>query len=40
MQEVLQVDGLMSSHPVYQPVAHPDQISEVFDRIAYDKVHT
>ena len=38
MQDVLQIDGLMSSHPVYQPVNHPDQISQVFDTIAYSKV--
>lgn len=28
----------MSSHPVYVPVNHPDEINEIFDRISYAKV--
>ncbi|CAH0778351.1 unnamed protein product [Bemisia tabaci] len=34
---VLTLDSLQSSHPVYTPVSHPDEISEIFDRISYGK---
>ncbi|XP_053387121.1 aminopeptidase N-like [Mercenaria mercenaria] len=37
VQGVFNIDGLISSHPVYVPVAHPDEISEIFDRISYAK---
>ena len=35
---VMQLDGKMSSHPIIQPVLHPDQITEIFDTISYNKV--
>jgi len=38
LQDVFNFDGLISSHPVYVPVAHPDEINEIFDRISYAKV--
>lgn len=31
------VDGFTTSHPVNQPVHHPDEISQIFDRISYNK---
>ena len=31
-------DALVTSHPVYVPVNHPDEINEIFDRISYVKV--
>ena len=31
-------DGLASSHPVFVPVSHPDEINEIFDLISYRKV--
>ncbi|XP_052694307.1 aminopeptidase Ey-like isoform X2 [Crassostrea angulata] len=37
IQDVFNFDGLVTSHPVYVPVYHPDQISEIFDRISYGK---
>ncbi|XP_060566248.1 aminopeptidase N-like [Ruditapes philippinarum] len=37
LQDVFNFDGLISSHPVYVPVAHPDEINEIFDRISYAK---
>jgi len=38
LQSVFDIDGLISSHPVYVPVSHPDEINEIFDRISYAKV--
>lgn len=35
---VLVLDGKHSSHPIVQPVSHPDQITEIFDSISYNKV--
>ncbi|KAH3860106.1 aminopeptidase N-like [Dreissena polymorpha] len=37
LQDVFNFDGLISSHPVYVPVAHPDEINEIFDKISYAK---
>ncbi|XP_052787465.1 aminopeptidase N-like isoform X1 [Mya arenaria] len=37
LQDVFDFDGLISSHPVYVPVSHPDEINEIFDRISYAK---
>ncbi|XP_048749587.1 aminopeptidase N-like isoform X4 [Ostrea edulis] len=37
IQDVFNFDGLVTSHPVYVPVSHPDQINEIFDRISYGK---
>ena len=31
-------DGLETSHPIYVPVYHPDEINEIFDKISYSKV--
>jgi aminopeptidase N len=36
----LKLDGLDSSHPIIQPVNHPDQINEIFDPVSYKKVGT
>ena len=38
LQYVMKEDALLSSHPVYQPVNHPDDINQIFDGITYDKV--
>ncbi len=35
---VLKLDAELSSHPVLQEVSNPDQITEIFDTISYDKV--
>ncbi|ESP00388.1 hypothetical protein LOTGIDRAFT_238559 [Lottia gigantea] len=37
LQDVFDFDGLTTSHPVYVPVGHPDEINEIFDRISYAK---
>ncbi|XP_050685905.1 aminopeptidase N-like isoform X1 [Eriocheir sinensis] len=37
MQDVMVADGLPSTHPVSQPVEHPDEIGQIFDAISYDK---
>ena len=37
VQDVFNMDGLVTSHPVYVPVSHPNQINELFDRISYAK---
>lgn len=34
---VFEFDALKSSHPVSVPIANPNQISSIFDRISYDK---
>ena len=36
-QNVFKIDGLKSSHPISIPVKHPDEISEIFDKISYSK---
>lgn len=36
-QDVMKIDALESSHPISIPVKHPDEISEIFDRISYAK---
>ncbi len=33
----LQLDSLQNTHPIEVEVHHPDQISEIFDAISYDK---
>lgn len=38
VQSVLEDDAALSSHPIIQPVNHPDQITEIFDIISYSKV--
>jgi glutamyl aminopeptidase len=38
LQPVMALDAQLSSHPIIQPVAHPDQITELFDTITYSKV--
>ncbi|XP_050540509.1 aminopeptidase N-like [Daktulosphaira vitifoliae] len=35
--EVLDRDSLNSSHPVSVPIGHPDEISQIFDAISYQK---
>ena len=34
----ISLDALASSHPISQPVDHPNQIKEIFDSITYNKV--
>lgn len=38
LQVAFEFDGLVSSHPIYVPVANPDEINEIFDKISYSKV--
>ena len=38
LQRAFTFDGLISSHPLYVPVGHPDEINEIFDTISYSKV--
>lgn len=38
LQSVQSLDNKLSSHAIVQDVSHPDQITEIFDRISYDKV--
>lgn len=33
----LRLDARLSSHPIVQPVSHPNQITELFDTISYNK---
>lgn len=33
----MELDALESSHPISVPVNHPNEISEIFDRISYEK---
>lgn len=35
---VLDLDSKLSSHPIVVPVNHPDEITEIFDAISYNKV--
>ena len=37
VQPALGYDALTSSHPISIPVNHPNEISEIFDRISYGK---
>ncbi|CAL8109596.1 unnamed protein product [Orchesella dallaii] len=37
VHNVFKLDALESSHPISVPVNHPDEISEIFDRISYGK---
>lgn len=37
VQSVMAVDGYTNSHPINQPVHHPDEINQIFDRISYNK---
>ncbi|KAK3860173.1 hypothetical protein Pcinc_033761 [Petrolisthes cinctipes] len=37
VQVVFGLDSLESSHPISIPVGHPDEISQIFDRISYAK---
>ncbi|KAG7172389.1 Aminopeptidase N-like 4, partial [Homarus americanus] len=37
MHIVFSLDSLESSHPISIPVGHPDEISQIFDRISYAK---
>ncbi|XP_070544137.1 glutamyl aminopeptidase-like [Ptychodera flava] len=33
----MNVDQIVNSHPIVQPLEHPDQINEIFDTITYSK---
>lgn len=35
---VMKVDATLSSHPIISQVDNPDQITEIFDGISYNKV--
>ncbi|XP_062585470.1 uncharacterized protein LOC134247152 isoform X2 [Saccostrea cucullata] len=37
LQVAFDYDGLVTSHPIYVPVANPEQINEIFDKISYSK---
>ena len=37
LHRVMDLDATISSHPIVQPVNHPDQITEIFDAISYSK---
>ena len=37
LQNVMGIDALETSHPINQPVSHPSEIQELFDRISYAK---
>lgn len=36
----MKLDALVTSHPIYIEVEHPDEIIEIFDSITYKKVRT
>lgn len=38
LHPVLTTDAKLSSHPIVQTVATPDQITAIFDSISYNKV--
>lgn len=38
LHAVLSLDATFGSHPIIQTVTTPDQITEVFDTISYNKV--
>lgn len=35
---VMKIDATLSSHPIISTVNNPDQITEIFDGISYNKV--
>lgn len=37
LHRVMRLDSTLNSHPIIQPVEHPDQITEIFDSITYSK---
>nr|XP_045603518.1 glutamyl aminopeptidase-like [Procambarus clarkii] len=37
LQRVMLLDAQLTSHPIVQPVNHPDEITEIFDTISYSK---
>ncbi|KAG0694651.1 Glutamyl aminopeptidase [Chionoecetes opilio] len=37
LHRVMALDGQLTSHPIVQPVNHPDEITEIFDTISYSK---
>ena len=38
VQSTMKSDSLATSHPIYVPVQHPDEVNEIFDSISYGKV--
>ncbi|KAH9361518.1 hypothetical protein HPB48_001380 [Haemaphysalis longicornis] len=40
LQPVMDLDSTTTSHPVVQSVSHPDEITEIFDTISYNKART
>ena len=35
LQTALVLDGMMSSHPIQVPIAHAEEVEQVFDAISY-----
>jgi hypothetical protein len=38
LHPVMILDASLASHPIVQMVGHPDEITELFDTISYNKV--
>lgn len=38
LHSILSLDATQGSHPIIQKVETPDQITEVFDTVSYNKV--
>lgn len=39
LHPVMRLDGLVTSHPVYQTVNDPGEIDALFDTVTYSKVN-
>jgi aminopeptidase N len=37
VQEAMRVDALETSHPIYMPIHQLEDISQIFDKITYNK---
>ncbi len=37
LHDVMKLDSLQTSHPIYVQVKKPEEISEIFDKISYAK---
>ena len=38
MSAAFAADGLVNSHPIRIPITRPEEISQIFDSITYEKV--